>query len=85
MPLFHNPELEIEVEYTEQQVAAGEVPGHYVPLDASGKPQPTAAMHESQLFLNKTDWYVVRKLETGKEIPEEILRAREQARASINL
>ena len=31
-------------------------------------------------YLNQTDWYVVRKSETGKEIPADILEARQKAR-----
>lgn len=38
--------------------------------------QRTAAL----AYLADTDWYVVRKIETGKDIPEEILSARNTAR-----
>lgn len=38
---------------------------------------------EAERFLKQTDWYVVRKIETGKEIPEDILKAREEAREQI--
>lgn len=31
-------------------------------------------------YLTETDWYVTRKTETGKDIPEEVLKKREQAR-----
>ena len=34
-------------------------------------------------YLRDTDWYVIRKLETGKDIPKEIVDARELARSSI--
>jgi hypothetical protein len=34
-------------------------------------------------YLANTDWYVIRKLETGKEIPTDISQKRIQARASI--
>lgn len=41
--------------------------------------------NESNLaYLAETDWYVVRKSETGKAIPEEILTKRQAARAAIN-
>lgn len=33
-------------------------------------------------LLWKTDWYVTRKIETGKEIPEEVISGREAIRAS---
>ena len=38
---------------------------------------------ESQKYLDETDWYVVRQLETGIKIPAEITLKREQARAAI--
>lgn len=31
-------------------------------------------------YLFETDWYVTRKIETGEEIPEEILQKRAEAR-----
>ena len=34
-------------------------------------------------YLADTDWYVTRKAETGKAIPDEILTKREQARAKV--
>jgi len=34
-------------------------------------------------FLNQTDWYVIRNQETGADIPQDILTARAEARASI--
>lgn len=34
-------------------------------------------------YLADTDWYVARKVETGKEIPADILSAREAARADL--
>lgn len=34
-------------------------------------------------YLAETDWYVMRKVETGKEIPNDISSAREKARESI--
>lgn len=38
---------------------------------------------ENRRYLSDTDWYVVRLQETGKEIPEEILQKRQEARDSI--
>jgi len=38
---------------------------------------------DSQIYLAETDWYVVRKFETGIDIPQDILTARAEARASI--
>ncbi len=34
-------------------------------------------------YLNETDWYVTRKFETGKAIPQEVLIKRQEARAAI--
>jgi acyl-CoA thioesterase len=38
---------------------------------------------ESLNYLNDTDWYVTRKLETGVEIPQEIMAKRAQSRLNI--
>lgn len=38
---------------------------------------------KSKAYLAETDWYVVRKVETGVEIPQQILDARAEARLSI--
>ena len=35
-------------------------------------------------YLNSTDWYTARKIETGKEIPQEVLEKRAQARIDAN-
>jgi hypothetical protein len=39
-----------------------------------------ASQAQAQAYLVKTDWYVTRKVETGKEIPDDILAARKAAR-----
>ena len=38
---------------------------------------------DAKAFLASTDWYVVRKAETGQEIPPDVLDARARARASV--
>lgn len=38
---------------------------------------------EARAYLASTDWYVTRKIETGVEIPQDILDARTAARISI--
>lgn len=38
---------------------------------------------EALAYLTKTDWYVVRKAETGVDIPADIVIARQKARAAI--
>ena len=35
-------------------------------------------------YLEQTDWYVTRKSETGKAIPEDVLVKRQAARNAIN-
>ena len=35
-------------------------------------------------IMNGTDWYVIRKLETGKDIPEQIKKDREELRIKIS-
>lgn len=65
------------------------VPIDYVEVPMPQPPEPTEediqAMKnaEARRYLTETDWYVVRKMETGVEIPEEILVKRQEARQSI--
>lgn len=40
---------------------------------------------EAQAYLNSTDWYVTRYVETSTEIPQEVRDKRIQARATLNL
>ena len=42
-----------------------------------------AQNHQARKILAQTDWYVIRKMETGKEIPEDILNMRMQARSNV--
>lgn len=35
---------------------------------------------DSENYLRNTDWYVIRSLETGKAIPDDILEKRNEAR-----
>lgn len=42
-----------------------------------------AINEEARAYLNSTDWYVVRFIETGVPIPQDILDARQAARDSI--
>lgn len=39
----------------------------------------------SRKYLSETDWYVIRKMEYGVEIPESVLAARALARSSVIL
>jgi len=42
-----------------------------------------ASNEQNRRYLSDTDWYVVRLQETGKEIPEDIILKRQEARDSI--
>lgn len=56
---------------------------------ATDYPEPTAeeqqsmANAEARAYLAKTDWYITRKIETGVEVPEDILTKRAEARAAV--
>lgn len=58
-------------------------------LTANAKAEAEAAANKEAVqtaalaYLADTDWYVTRKVEMGKEIPEEILSARTAARAAL--
>ena len=39
--------------------------------------------YEARKYLTETDWYVTRKAETGKAIPDDVLTKREEARAKV--
>ena len=41
-------------------------------------------IHQSKSILAATDWYIIRQLETGKAVPENITQMREKARELIN-
>lgn len=49
-----------------------------VPFDALVDP-----VSQARLLLADTDWYVIRMMETGTPIPDNILEARSAARATI--
>ena len=88
------PEPNVEVTDEQWQVAIEE--GHNT-VDANGvtsevelRSQEEADAAEvrkqnrlARNYLAETDWYVIRLQETGEPIPQEILDARAQARASV--
>ena len=59
------------------------------------RPEPTAEEIANQLieiqnndarrYLAETEWYVARKAETGKAIPDEVLTKRQQARDKVKV
>jgi hypothetical protein len=34
-------------------------------------------------YLSSTDWYVIRQLETGQEVPQDVSEARAEARSKL--
>lgn len=86
------------VEITTAQHAAlldGQSQGKIISADKNGKPvlkdppPPTAEELQAQknaeasAYLASTDWLVVRKAETGTEIPADVIAARQAARDSV--
>lgn len=43
------------------------------------------AKHDAALYMTSTDWYVLRKFETGKEIPEDVVTKRSDAREVLSI
>ena len=86
--------VEITNEYY-QELLAGQASGEVIQADNKGfprlvpLPEPTPEEMQNQKnaearsYLASTDWYVVRLVETGVEIPEEIRAARENARLMV--
>lgn len=86
--------VEVSEEYY-NELFAGQAKGQIIVADAKGfprledRPAPTPEeqikinSQKSRKYLADTDWYVIRRTETGVEIPQEILDARAAARLSI--
>lgn len=41
-------------------------------------------LNDELRFLQETDWYITRKIETGKDCPDEIMKQRQEARDKIS-
>lgn len=71
---------------SEGKVISSDDNGYPILVDPVG---PTPEQIQSQInaearsYLASTDWYVIRKLETGEDIPEEILEERVAARLRV--
>jgi len=48
------------------------------------KEEAFSRIHELQSYLDSTDWYVSRSMETGEPIPEEVKKKRAEAREEIS-
>jgi hypothetical protein len=71
-PLFHKIQAEVLAETA--QITAFDHAAHDAAVAAA------ATKANAKAYLAATDWYVVRKAETGTEIPQEISDLRAQAR-----
>ena len=89
------PDDAVEITVEERDtVLSGQSNSKQITGDENGKPvlvDVVESPEQIQSIVNKrarnylasTDWYVIRKLETGVEIPQDILDARQAARESI--
>ncbi len=84
MPLYKHPELDLLLEYTEEQVAAGAVPPAMLLVHDDGSLADSNELAKARQLLLDTDWYVIRLQETGKPIPEAITAARALARSVLS-
>lgn len=78
-----------------KELLNGQSTGKIISADAEGypilidPPAPTAeqlqkqANSKARAYLASTDWYIVRKAETGVDVPEDVLTKRQEARSSI--
>lgn len=79
-----------KVSLTEEQWKTAVDNNHnYIADDGSSKTvavEQTAAQKiaEAQIYLSYTDWYVVRKADTGKAVPSDITTKRAEARTTID-
>lgn len=51
--------------------------------DCTTEDAQKATNASSRAYLASTDWYVIRKQETGEDVPSDILTARSAARAAV--
>ena len=71
------------INLTEDEIA--EVQAYINTIEADDNLSETMAqIHQSKKILAATDWYVVRKMEIGTEIPENITLMRTKAREIID-
>lgn len=91
------PSDAVEITTEEHQaLLSGQSEGQVISSDASGKPMLTPpaapteadlkrlATSEAQNYLFTTDWYVIRKSETGEAIPKDVTDKRAAARITIS-
>lgn len=66
----------ILIDKTEEEILNG--------YDDEKKTFCNSKIDELQKYLDNTDWYVVRKNETGKDIPEDVMTLRQEYRDKIS-
>lgn len=78
-----------------EELLSGQSAGKRIIADADGRPMlaepapPTAAEiqqrqnADARAYLSSTDWYLIRRAETGEAVPADILEARVAARALV--
>ena len=45
---------------------------------------PEQVRREAQAYLDATDWMITRMIETGQPVPDEVTRARAEARQTLS-
>jgi hypothetical protein len=53
------------------------------PFKSESDIEAESARQEAILYLRSTDWYVIRNIETGQEVPVSISELRAQARSKL--
>lgn len=53
------------------------------PIKSDGDLETERKKQEAISYLKSTDWYVIRKVETGEEIPDEVKTKRAEAREAL--
>lgn len=81
MNLFRADVAQYGGDIADYELLIAEIESSYVPEPSED--QQIAINAEALSYLNSTDWYVVRFMETGVNIPQEILSLRQSARKSI--
>ncbi len=52
-------------------------------VEPKNEPTQEQINSEAKAYLASTDWYLIRKLETGVKIPDDVLLARSEVRAKV--
>lgn len=55
----------------------------YIEIEGSEEFKAERKIRQAQEYLNKTDWYIIRLMDTGQPVPQEVIESRQAARALI--